>query len=149
MAPDVSPPRTALAPPSHPAVEQVMHPAVTTVESGAHLAAAAYLMRHRRSDALVVTTDDEDRRPLAMITDSDITQAVADGSDLEATRIRDLTDRPLVTVDTTTPVDVAARTMLLNRVHHLPVVDGGRLVGVVDMTDLCRALLPPEQEASS
>jgi CBS domain-containing protein len=126
-----------------------MHPAVTTVESCAHLAAAAYLMRHRRSDALVVTTDDEDRRPLAMITDSDITQAVADGSDLEATRIRDLTDRPLVTVDTTTPVDVAARTMLLNRVHHLPVVDGGRLVGVVDMTDLCRALLPPEQEASS
>jgi CBS domain-containing protein len=149
MAPDISPPRTTLAPPSHPPVAQVMHPAVTTVESGAHLAAAAYLMRHRRSNALVVTSDDENHRPLAVLTDSDITQAVADGSNLEATRIRDLTDRPLLTVDASTTVDSAARSMLLHRIHHLPVVDGGRLVGIVDMADVCRALLPPDEETDS
>ena len=149
MAPDVSPPRTALTRPTHEPVGKVMHPAVTTVESGAHLAAAAYLMRHRRADALVVTTDDEDHRPLAVLTDGDITQAVADGRDLEATRIRDLTDRPLVTADASTPVDAAARTMLLHRIHHLPVVDGGRLVGIVDLADVCRALLPPDGEASA
>src|SRR4051794_35338716 len=146
MAPDVSPPRTALAPPSQ-TVEHVMHPAVTTVESGAHLAAAAYLMRHRRADALVVTSDDENHRPLAVLTDGDITQAVADGSNLEATRIRDLTDRAVVTIDPSTTVDAAARTMLLHRIHPLPVVDGGRLVGIVDIADVCRALLPPTAEA--
>ena len=31
--------------------------------------------------------------------------------------------------------------MLLHRIHHLPVVDGDRLVGIVDMTDLCRPLV--------
>lgn len=149
MAPDVSPPDTAPAPPSHPTVAQVMHPAVTTVESGAHLAAAAYLMRHRGANALVVTSDDENRRPLAVITDGDITQAVADGRNLEATRIRDVSDRAIVTVGTSVTVDDAARTMLLNRMQHLPVVDDGRLVGIVDMADVCRALLSPDGTAGS
>jgi CBS domain-containing protein len=31
--------------------------------------------------------------------------------------------------------------MLLHRIHHLPVVDGGRLVGIVDLSDVCAPML--------
>jgi CBS domain-containing protein len=118
-----------------------MRPATTSVETSAHLAAAAYLMKRSGDTALVVTTDDGEHRPVAIVTDTDIAQAVADGRDVEETRITDLGSTPPVTVEAGTPVVEAARTMLLLRIQHLPVVEGGRLVGIIDMSDACRSLL--------
>jgi CBS domain-containing protein len=119
-------------------VAEVKRPAVTTVEPGAHLAGAAYLMKHSGDNALVVTANS---RPVAMVTDTDITQAVADGRNLEEVRISDLPPREPIVVTPDTDVLSAVRTMLLHRIHHLPVVDGDRLVGIVDMTDVCRPLV--------
>jgi CBS domain-containing protein len=39
------------------------------------------------------------------------------------------------------PVTEAAERMLDERVEHLPIMSDDRLVGVVDMTAVCRALL--------
>jgi CBS domain-containing protein len=121
-----------------PTVADVMRPAVTTVEPGAHLAGAAYLMKHSGDNALVVTANS---RPVAMVTDTDISQAVADGRNPEEVRISDLPRREPIVVTPDTDVFTATRTMLLHRIHHLPVVDGERLVGIVDLTDLCRPLV--------
>ena len=122
-------------------VHQLMRPATTTVEGTAHLAAAAYLMKHRGDTALVVTTDDDDRTPIAVITDADISQAVADGRAPECTRISDLhLPRPITVPDDASAAE-ATRLMLARRIHHLPVVHDGRLVGMVDLSDLCRPLL--------
>ena len=130
---------TALPSPTlAPTVADVMRPAVTTVEPGAHLAGAAYLMKHSGDNALVVTASE---RPVAVITDTDISQAVADGRNLEEVRLSDLPRREPIVVTPDTDVLTATRTMLLHRIHHLPVVDGDRLVGIVDMTDLCRPLV--------
>jgi len=115
-----------------------MRPAVTTVEPGAHLAGAAYLMKHSGDNALVVTANS---RPVAMVTDTDISQAVADGRNPEEVRISDLPRREPIVVTPDTDVLTATRTMLLHRIHHLPVVDDDRLVGIVDLTDLCRPLV--------
>jgi CBS domain-containing protein len=121
-----------------PTVADVMRPAVTTVEPGAHLAGAAYLMKHSGDNALVVTANS---RPVAMVTDTDISQAVADGRNPEEVRISDLPRREPIVVTPDTDVFTATRTMLLHRIHHLPVVDDDRLVGIVDLTDLCRPLV--------
>jgi CBS domain-containing protein len=142
MATDVSPGFPSPPPQEGgPTVGDVMRPATTTVESGAHLAGAAFVMKRSGDTALVVTTDDTERRPLAVLTDTDISQAVADGRNLEETRIHDLPKRDPVVVAPGTDLVTAARTMLLHRIHHLPVVDGGRLVGIVDMSDVCAPLL--------
>ncbi|WP_448608682.1 CBS domain-containing protein [Geodermatophilus sp. URMC 60] len=120
-----------------------MRPPATTVEPRAHLAAAAYLMKRSGDSALVVTTDDGTRTPLGVITDADITQAVADGCDLEQVRISDLLARGTVDVPPATPVEEATRLMLDRGLHHLLVVEDGGLVGIVDVTDVCRALMGP------
>jgi CBS domain-containing protein len=127
-----------------PTVAEVMHPPMTTVETRAHLAAAAYLIKRSQDGALVVVGDDARRRPLGVVTEADISQAVADGHDLERRRISDvLAGRELVTVDPDTPVDAALRLMIGMRIHHLVVVGDGGPDGIVDMTDLCRVLLGP------
>jgi CBS domain-containing protein len=126
-----------------PTVGDLMRPATMTVELRAHLAAAAYLMNTSGDSALVVTTDGSPRAPLGVITDWDITQAVARDEDLEKVRISHLLPRQTATVAPDTPVDEATRLMLGIGLHHLVVVSEGGVVGIVDSMDLCRALLGP------
>ena len=118
-----------------------MRPATTTVETDAHLASAAYLMKRGGDSALVVVPEDGVGGPVAVITDAHITQAVADGRDLGETRINALgLPRPLC-VPPTTPVPAAAEQMLEHSLDHLPVVSEDRLLGVVDLSAVCRVLL--------
>ena len=61
-----------------------------TVDRNDHVAAAAYLMRHHGVTALAVLDGDRSSRPIGMITKTDITQAAADGEDLDKVRIGQL-----------------------------------------------------------
>ena len=125
----------------HPAtVGDVMRPPLTTVDQNDHVAAAAYLMRHAGATALVVL-DGQSNRPLGIITEADIVHTVADGRDVNEVRIRDVmtTGPTVVTADTGIPE--AAKTMTTGHFRHLPVVGDGGLTGIVDIRDVCRALL--------
>ena len=130
-------------PPGSATVAEVMQPPLTTVEQDDHVAAAAYLMKHAGATALVVVDEWTDQ-PLGIITEADIAHAVADGKDLSSVRIHDLmTTRPTV-ITTTTSVRDAAKTMTSGHFRHLPVVGDAGLVGIVDITDVCRALIDPD-----
>jgi CBS domain-containing protein len=117
-----------------------MRPPLTTVDQNDHVAAAAYLMRHAGATALVVL-DGQTNQPLGIITEADIVHTVADGRDVNEVRIRDvMTIGPtVVTADTRIPE--AAETMTTGHFRHLPVIGDGGLTGIVDIRDVCRALL--------
>jgi len=134
----------SLQPSSTPAtVADVMRPPLTTVEQNDHVAAAAYLMKHAGATALTVL-DAQTGQPIGIITEADIAHAVADGKDVNSVRIHDLmTTRPTV-IHTTTNVRDAAKIMTTGRFRHLPVVGDAGLVGMVDITDVCLALIGPE-----
>jgi CBS domain-containing protein len=81
-----------------------MRPPLTTVEQAA---AAAHLMKHAGATALLVLDGHTDQ-PIGIITQADITRAVADRKDVNRVRIYDLmTTRPTV-ISTTTSVRDAA-----------------------------------------
>jgi len=130
-------------PPAPATVANVMRPPVTTVEQAAHVAAAAYLMKHAGATALMVL-DAQTGQPIGIITQADIARAVADGKDVNSVRIYDLmTTRPTV-ISTTTSVRDAANVMTSGHFRHLPVVGDAGLAGIVDITDVCRALIDPD-----
>ena len=124
-----------------PTVHDVMRPAVTTVELQAHLAAAAFMMHRAGDSAVVVTAGPANPQPVAVITESDITTTVAEGRDVNEVRIGELVGKEPVTIGPDATVSVAAELMLSHGIHHLPVVEDDRLVGIVDMADTCRAFL--------
>ena len=127
-------------------VREVMRPAVTTVERTAHVAAAAYLMKKSHDNALVVLADGSSRVPVTLVCDGDVTQAVADGRDLEQTRLTDLRLPEMVGLAPDTPVPEAAERMLKATVAYAPVIEDGALVGLVDLAALCRGLLIGRQQ---
>jgi CBS domain-containing protein len=121
-------------------VEDVMRPPVTTVGQYDHAAAAAYLMKHAGVSALVVI-DSQTEQPIGIVTEADIAHAVGDGKDVNDVRIHDLmTQRPTV-IHPKTSVIEAAKIMTNGRFRHLPVVGDNGIAGMVDITDVCRALL--------
>ncbi len=135
----------------HPAplpvtVADVMHPPVTTAEQNDHVAAAAYLMKHADATALIVKQA-QTGEPIGIITEADISRAVADGKNPNDVRIYQLmTARPTV-VNTTTSIRDAAKVMTRGRFRHLPVKGDPGLVGIVDITDICRALIDVSEAA--
>ncbi len=134
---------SSLQPPAPATVTDVMRPAATTVEKNDHVAAAAYLMKQSGATALVVLDGVRTNRPTGIITEADISHAVADGKDVNDIRILELmTARPTV-IDATTSIRDAARSMMSGHFRHLPVVGDAGVIGMVDIADVCRALLDP------
>jgi predicted transcriptional regulator len=62
----------------------------TTVGQYDHVAAATYLMKHAGTTALTVLDGQQSNQPMGRITETDIAAAMAQGTDLNETRIRDL-----------------------------------------------------------
>jgi len=121
-------------------VADVMQPPVTTIERNDHVAAAAYVMKRANATALIVTQA-QTGQPVGIITDADVSRAVADGRNPNDVRIYELMTADPAVVNITTSIHEAASIMTSRRFRHLPVVADAGLVGIVDITDVCRVLL--------
>ena len=133
------------APAEHPApppatVADIMQPPVTMVDQNDHVAAAAYLMKRADATALIVTQA-QTGRPIGIITDADVSRAVADGKNPNDVRIYELMTAHPTVVSTTASIRDAAKVMTSKRFRHLPVTGDAGLAGIVDITDVCRVLL--------
>ena len=64
--------------------------ATTTVDQYDHVAAASYLMKHAGMTALPVQDGQRSDQPIGCITETDIAEATAGGTDPNETRVRDL-----------------------------------------------------------
>jgi signal-transduction protein with cAMP-binding, CBS, and nucleotidyltransferase domain len=126
-------PRTAAA-----TITDLVRPPLTAAGQYDHVAAAAYLMKHASTTALLVA-DARTGQPAGIITQADIARAIAAGKDLNNVRVHAvMTTRPTLT--TTTSIHDAAKIMTTRRYRHLPVTGDTGLLGLIDINDVCRAL---------
>ena len=131
-----SPSRAATA-----TVAEIMRPPLTTVNQHDHVAAAAYLMKHAGTTALIVV-DAQSGQPAGIITETDVAHAIADGKDANDVWVGAvMASRPAVI--TTTSIRDAAEMMTDRHFRHLPVAGDAGLLGVVDIIDVCQALISP------
>jgi CBS domain-containing protein len=113
-------------------VKDVMSRRVAKVDKDSTVLQAAKLMSKRKIGSLVVM---DGGKPVGIITEGDVSRLAAQGDDLGRTHLTRLRRR-LVVVEPGVRVEDAARTMTSEGVKKLPVVDGGRLVGIVTQTDI-------------
>jgi CBS domain-containing protein len=117
-------------------VSDLAHHELFTAQAEETLDEAADRMSWHQVGALPVF---EGQRLVGIITERDLTAAVAEGADPEKTPVADyMTAAPEVLQPDSELAD-AAHTMLQLGVRHLPVVQGGRLVGVLSMRDVLEA----------
>ena len=93
-------------------------------------------MNSHRVGALLVMDGEE---LVGMFTERDILcRVVSPGLHPAATRVRDVMTREVMFVSPTTTVEEAMGIITAKRCRHLPVQDGGRVVGVISIGDLTR-----------
>jgi sulfide:quinone oxidoreductase len=78
-------------------------------------------------------------RLVGILTSRDLLTALAARIHSSEARVRPWMTADPTTVTAETPLDVASALMVEHDVHHLPVVDGERAVGIVGMRDVIRA----------
>jgi CBS domain-containing protein len=113
-----------------------------SIGASASVVEAARLMREEDIGSLPIT---DDVNLVGMITDRDITtMVVADAADPESTSVGDVSSRDPISVEPDKDLEEALQLMARHQVRRLPVVENGRLVGIVAQADI--ALSENEKE---
>jgi CBS domain-containing protein len=98
--------------------------------------AARLLSRHNIGSLPVCTTDGRLR---GIVTDRDIVlRCVAAESDPESTLVREIMTRSVLTIAPEDDVREATRIMSTEQIRRLPVVQSGKIVGMLSLGDMAR-----------
>jgi len=117
-------------------VKDVMTSNPTTVRADASVVEAARIMRDKDTGIVPVVENDQ---LSGTITDRDIAvRVVAEGRDPASTVVREIASTDVATVEPEQDLGDALRLMAERQVRRLPVVENGRLVGIVAQADVAR-----------
>ena len=114
-------------------VREIMVTDVATTSPESTLAEAAKIMEDRKIGSLVVI---DRERVVGILTERDFLRMAAKGYDSRNAKVLDGMSKPAVTCEPTTTITEAFVLMRTHGVRHLPVIEKGRLVGIVSLRDL-------------
>jgi CBS domain-containing protein len=106
---------------------------VVTADISESLSAAASRMRLADVSALPIT---EDGRPVGMLTERDLTRAIADAANPATVGVANYMSLGLTVAGPDEDSQEVATRMLELGIRHLPVLEQGKLVGIISMRDL-------------
>jgi len=114
-------------------VRDVMTSNPRTVSPGDSIQVAARIMREEDTGVVPIV---ENGKPVGIITDRDIViRAIADGTGSDKP-VREIATTDLVFVKPDASTKDAEKLMSERQIRRLPVVEGGRLVGIVSLGDI-------------
>ncbi len=123
---------------------QVKGGSVFAVAPGDSVLDAIRVMAEKGVGALVVL---EDARLAGMVSERDYARKVIlHGRSSQDTPVSEIMTAKVVTVRSEQTVEDCMALMTQHRIRHLPVVDGGKLAGVLSIGDLVKELIADREE---
>jgi CBS domain-containing protein len=118
-------------------VTEIMTREVLSVDPGVLLVEAAARMHERHVGAAIVLEGEQLR---GILTERDVLRAVASRT-IEGETVANWMTRHPETIEPSDTTGLAATLMIHGGFRHLPVLEGGRVVGIVSIRDLMRITL--------
>jgi citrate synthase len=115
--------------------ELMSHPVVTVAPTATVAEAAAAMTGRQVGSVLVVDGAD---RAIGILTERDLIKLASGGNDPTGATVSDWMTKDPDTVTSETTVDDAFSSLSSHHYRHIPVVDDGKLVGIVSLRDLMR-----------
>lgn len=111
---------------------------VQTLDKRATVLEAVKKMVERNVGSLVVTDGDAIH---GIFTERDyLRRIVLEGRTSKTTSLAEVATERLVVVDPSRPLEECMATMTSERIRHLPVIEGGKLAGVISIGDIVKQL---------
>jgi CBS domain-containing protein len=108
--------------------------AVYTIEPGESVTVLLAQLAEHNVGAILVCEDD---RVIGIVTERDIVRRLADrGKDVLDAPVSQIMTTDVVHASPSDSVDSVAETMTQRRIRHMPVLEAGRLVGIVSIGDV-------------
>jgi CBS domain-containing protein len=108
---------------------------VTTVQQTDLVSVAVRVLAEKHIGAVVV--EDRLQKLVGIFSERDLVNALArQGASVLGFEVRDLMSAPVITCTATDRIDAVLARMTMNRIRHLPVLEDGRLAGIVSIGDL-------------
>jgi len=116
--------------------ENVMATEVAIMEENVSAKEAAEVMAQEGISAIIVTVNGKAQ---GIVTERDILKRiVVEGKNSSNTKVKEIMSSPLVVIEPNTDLEKAARLMLEKKIKNLPVIHEKRLVGLINLQDICR-----------
>lgn len=108
---------------------------------------AAINLMSSKNIGCVVSVDKN--KPVGILTERDILRrVVAPGIDSDNSKVRDIMTKKLISMESSKTVQEAVDLLEKRGIKRLPVIEFGKLIGIVTMTDLLKCLRKIENENS-
>ena len=111
---------------------------VITIQESAKVSGAASKMCVNNTGSLVVM--DREEKPIGIVTERDmLSKIVVTCKDPKSVKVNEIMSSPLITSDPDRDLEYAAKLMIRKKVKRLPIVESGKLVGILTLTDIVNA----------
>jgi CBS domain-containing protein len=119
-------------------VRDIMIKDLLTISENESALKAAQVMTEKGVSSLIVLADDQ---PIGIVTERDFIKKIClKELKLSSVRVRDMMSRIRTSASPDTPIDVAVQRMVNNRIRRLPIIENGKVVGIITVTDLAKHL---------
>lgn len=119
-------------------IEEIMIKNVITLEGKATVREAVTTMDNHGIGCLVIV---QDENPIGIITERDMLKRVLiEAKDPATTKVFQIMSAPLVLGDPQMSIQDAVKLMTDKKIKKLPIMENGRLVGMITLTDLARSI---------
>lgn len=119
-------------------VRDIMTKDLLTISEKDTALKAAQLMSEKGVSSLIVLSDEQ---PIGIITERDFIKKVClKELKLSSVKVGDMMSKIRTSASPETSIDVAVQRMVNNRIRRLPIIENGKLVGIITVTDLAKHL---------
>lgn len=129
-----------------PTVREIMNSQIVTIGPGAPIHQAVDLLLDKRISGLPVV--DEADRLVGILTEFALL-AIAYDDRVSGDKVAQHMTTDVLTVDIDDPVSKVADLCIVHRVRRVPVLEGGKLVGLVSRRDVLKAMYAPQPAAAA
>ncbi|WP_157927141.1 CBS domain-containing protein [Candidatus Nitrosotalea okcheonensis] len=116
-------------------VRNVMKFNVVSINSSSTVSDAAKMMKDASIGCVIIT---ENNTAVGILTERDLVRKIIALQKPLSTSVKDIMSTPLVMIDPDESLWELAEMMKQKQIHKVPVVENGKLVGIVTATDLTR-----------
>jgi len=119
-------------------VRDIMTKNIVMIDHDKSALEAAKIMTEKGISSLFVV---KDNHPIGIVTERDFIKKIcARELPIAQVKMSEFMSKILTTADPGTPIEVAVQRMVNHKIRRLPIMESGKLVGIITVTDLAKHL---------